>query len=215
MKHIRSIKTFGACCATLALAACGGGDDPVASRAPVVGTTAAVQGARILDYTGATAAPISYAFGDGAKVGDATTAAYYEVTGTLRNTGVGFGAVVAAFDLPVAQRNWASATALSIRLAGSRSTTKVKIELEKVGAATNGCVPFFEVAVTPEVLTYNVALTAANFALPTFCTADAANPALAGVLPQVGRVSVSDSALPTSGTRQVGVRLGEIGVVGL
>ncbi len=219
MKLKNWIMIAGGLIASIALISCGGGGSdpltPAAPPPPPPSGNVGVQGTKILSLAGGTPAPISFSFGDGAKVGDVTTSTYYEVTGTLANTGVGFGAVVAAFDVPATQKNWASATRLSIQLAGSETTRKITIELEKNGAAENGCNPFFEQTVTTELLTYNIDLTAANFVLPSFCTATAMNPALAGLLPDVKRITLSDKALPSTGTRKVGVRLGEIGVVGL
>jgi hypothetical protein len=174
-----------------------------------------VQGVKVLDFMGGTPAPFGFLFGDASGLAGGITPTYFEATGTLANTGIGFGAVVVALDLPVARKSWAGASRLSIRLAGSQTTEKVTVEIEKNGAVSNGCNPVFEQAVTPDLLTYNIDLTTVNFALPSFCKADAANPDLPGVLLDVKRVSVSDRTLPAQGTRSVGVRLGEIGVVGL
>jgi hypothetical protein len=216
MKLNQFILMVGSVGAAVALTACGGGGgDDTSAPAPIVGTDTPVSGIKILDFAGGTPAPFSFVFGDASGLADTTTATYFEATATLANTGIGFGAVVAALDLPADRKNWAGASSLSIRLAGANTTQKVTIEIEKNGAVSNGCNPVFEQAVTADLLTYSIDLTTANFALPSFCKADAANPDLPGVLADVKRISVSDRTLPAQGTRSAGVRLGEIGVVGL
>jgi hypothetical protein len=237
MKIHKWMKVFSAMAASAALlAACGGGgSDPLPAggtgSGPVTGNSNGVLGTKIVSYNGTDSAltvqgaPIGFfTYADTGGMAKTTSVAVsgnvYSVDGTLTAPG-GFGGIAATLGVPAASANMTGATKLSIQLASTGTSKVLKVRIKKNGAHDSGCLPTADVTVTSTLLTYNLDLTEANFPLPSFCAnaADpapsASNPLLTGALTDVNQIQIEDNAFPSAGTTNVGIRVGEVGVVGL
>jgi Carbohydrate binding domain (family 11) len=242
MKIHKWMKVFSAVAASAALlAACGGGgSDPLPAGGGNNGGTGggstsggAVLGTKVVTYNGSALTSVQggalgnfrYA-GDGGNNNDrsttvtnaAVTANVFSIDGSMvpdaTNT---YGGIAATLGIAPANANWTGSTKLSIQLAGTGNTQSLNIRIGKVGAQTNGCLPTYVQAVTSALTTYNINLDEATFKLPSFCppAGTASNPLLTGALTNVDQIQVEDNSYANSSTRTVGIRVGEIGVVGL
>jgi Complex I intermediate-associated protein 30 (CIA30) len=112
------------------------------------------------------------------------------------NTFAGYGAIL---TLPSdIKSGFSTAEAVEINLAAEASpsagaTRTIKVQLKKTGAAANGCLPTAEVQVPSTQMRFVLALTAAQFPLPSFCSGPtASNPVIAGVVVDIEAIQVED-----------------------
>lgn len=208
------------------LVGCGGGASDVlpAVQPPITGSAGDVTGTVVVSYNGATLTTnqggvlSNFVYSDTGGTAQTTSVAVinglYTLNGNIGGVG-GFGGLALTIGVPANSRNWTGATQLSIQLAAIAGTPDLKVRIVRAGAPTDGCQPTYTVTgLTAQTRTFNIDLIAANFPLPGFCTAPAANRLFGAVITDVAEIQIEDNGY-SAVNRPVGIRVGKIGVLGL
>jgi hypothetical protein len=134
--------------------------------------------------------------------------------GNFIKTKVGFSGMATTIDVPAASQNMSAATKISIQLASTGASKQLQLRLGTASATASntGCLPTYLVAVTDELITYNIDLSPANFKLPDFCGGPKpATPEFVGTKPAVTQIQVEDNSNVSDAF--IGINVGEIGLV--
>jgi hypothetical protein len=230
-------KMFGlaALFAAVAVSGCGGSGSsdalPPPPPPPPPARFEPVQGTKIVTYTagdttktaqGAALGAYKYAQnGDGLvtdpKTSILASAPYSGIfaVDSAYSAGVGsFAGVAGTVGIAPADKNWTGKTILSIQLASTGASQKLRIKLGTASAAAagNGCLPTTVVDVKPEMATYNIDLKASNF--PMAECKHAPDPAIEPVFDlailNLAVMEIEDNSHLDG--KIIGIRVGEVGL---
>lgn len=196
-KVIQFAKSLTMATAVAVLAACGGGGGSSDTMPPR--TQLDIAGFKLGSYSYSQDASrkgvINVSVAGGLDIFESTIPSNVPA-GATANAFAGFGAILTLPD--DIKAGFAAAQAIEVNLSAianpsAGATRTIKVQLKKPGTDTSGCLPTAEVQVPESLTKFVLALTAAQFPLPSFCTGPtASNPAFAGVVVDIEAIQIED-----------------------